>query len=247
MFFWISLTIIGHIFVFQTLQKLCEKYKLQKLALTKFGTIVFGAHYIISFLVRQNFVAQLAWIIALILLLQFCDAILKNRLLSIFRGEIIFLIDEIIILMRSGHSFRNSLEMYILAHQGFVKYQTQEILNIILAGSVPINLRSPRFIQEILKEFMLIDQNPHKAVDQLKQFRKKLKLEADFRRRSVIASMQTKIQSIVLSILYVSLMSFVIHQYGFQRNATLILISNVLFLIGMVWIFNTGRRIQWKV
>jgi hypothetical protein len=102
-------------------------------------------------------------------------------------------------------------------------------------------------IKDFQAELVQIDRSQNRVIDQVRALRRHLKIQENFRRRSMQVTQQIKMQAIIVTLLYLLLLSFVINQFGFTQNKNVILISGLIFTFGLIWIFKVGRRIKWKV
>ena len=103
------------------------------------------------------------------------------------------------------------------------------------------------FTKTIVVEFVQSDRAPHSALKRLVNFRDRLKVQTDFRRKSGQVMQQIRIQSLILSGVYFALFIFVVQKFGFESNHQMILSSILLFLTGIGFIFYKGNKIKWKI
>ena len=80
----------------------------------------------------------------------------------------------------------------------------------------------------------------------LKQLHEKIKIEQVFHRKALRVLMQLRLQSSILSCLYLSVLVWTLLSSGL-RHLNLLFSSFLLFSIGLFWIFKTGRRMKWSL
>ena len=88
--------------------------------------------------------------------------------------------------------------------------------------------------------------NSSQSLKRLKQLQEKIKVEQVFYRKSARVLMQLRLQSGVLSFLYLSILIWTVVSSQ-MKHLDLILLSFFFFSIGLFWIFKTGRRMKWSL
>ena len=188
------------------------------------------------------------WLLIGILLitLKFFPHILRILLLKRLRSSLIPLLDSVILGLQSGKSFRLSLQSAVDMQSGWVRLQLMELFESIYVAKNVIAMKSP-LLKDFQAELAEIDRSQVRCVEQVRALRRHLKMQEDFRRRSGQVTQQIKMQAIIVTVLFCGLLSFVILQFGFKQNQTLILTSALVFISGLIGIFLMGRRLKWKV
>ena len=147
--------------------------------------------------------------------------------------------------MKSGMSFLNAWDKILQdissnkqrdKLQGFT-----EVLKFRDSFSFPENKKTERFINELLS----IKQS-FQPLKRIHHLQRKIRVEMVFRIKSQRALAQIRVQSFILCLFYTGLLinTFVVYK---QRNLSLILSSLILFMIGLIWILKSGRRMKWSV
>lgn len=182
-------------------------------------------------LVPNLVIFRIDWILNFILRHQF-----EQYLLSFF--------DEIILLMMSGQSFRDSFHHLT---RNSTEYFHIKLRELFVAGHYqsPASNFKQRELIPLAELFHFIEKNPHKAIDKLKAFRRQLNWSLSFKRKAKQATVQIRAQALVLSLLYLGLLIFVIRNYGSQARSV-IGPSLFLFFLGLLCTFLIGRRKKWK-
>jgi len=110
-----------------------------------------------------------------------------------------------------------------------------------------IMTEGPRFLREIVVEFTKVDQISHKSIEKLENFRRRLIILNNFRRRSGRIRGQVQLQAGILVFIYAICFAAVYFSFPLRELQGLIFSSFVLFVAGLVLIFVIGRDVKWKI
>ncbi len=230
--------------------RLISGKQIKKLFTKAARTLMFMATLLFIMLINTLFYSSdfIAWSLILFFV-SFLTIVPKIRLYhldKVFQNHTIILLDEVILNIQAGNSFRSSLVKTANNQNGIVKVCFLEICNSIAFPSFieSINFPSLSFLRQ---KFQEIDNSHSKILEQLRFLRKNLKIEDNFRRRSGKISLQTQSQSIILSFLQLGLTFFVISHFGIEPCLRFIVTSYILFGIAIVWIFFLGRNPKWDI
>lgn len=182
----------------------------------------------------------------ILLSLNFFPEILQIALVRELKKQILPLMDQVLLGLQTGLSFRASLAQAIQTQPAWARRQHLEIYNSIVMNRAPGGVQS-LFLDEIRTEFAEMDRASAKVIEHARAFRRQMKMEEDFRRRSGQVSQQIRLQAIIVTFLYLALLIYVISQFGFFAHLRLIFLSSALFFGGLVLIFVLGRRLKWKL
>ena len=147
--------------------------------------------------------------------------------------------------MKSGMSFLNAWDktlQEVSSNKQRDKLQEfTEVLKFQDSFSYPENKKIERFINELLSIKQSLQ--PLKRIYHLQR---KIRVEMVFRIKSQRALAQIRVQSFILCLFYTGLLinTFIVYK---QKNLFLIFSSLILFIIGLVWILKSGRRMKWSV
>lgn len=172
------------------------------------------------------------------------DQILNLILRHQFRQKLIQFVDELILLMMTGKSFRDSFLQITTESQTFFSMKMREL---ILTNNFPGQTRTAinSDLQTVAEFVHSIDKNPHKALDKLRAFRRQLHWSILFKKKSRQATVQIRAQATILSALYGGLLFFVFNEHGMKVNSV-IFPSLFLYFSGLITLFLIGRRQKWK-
>lgn len=239
-------SMIGYLSVHRLLAELAKEFALSSRFFAVLASIFLGMIVLIAVVCVTS--PLLLWIFIGILLLslnilpKILHAVLSRRL---FLSLLPFL-DHVVLGLQTGKSFRSSLISAIEMQSGWIRNQLRDLYNSMVNGEASVVMKSA-LLKDFRAELMEIDSSNHRLIDQVKALRRQLKLQKDFRRRSGQVTQQIKMQAIIVTALFLALLGFVIFQFGWQDHAKLIMFSSFFFILGLIIILNTGRRMKWKV
>lgn len=164
-----------------------------------------------------------------------------------FREEFFIFLNEIILHMRSGKSFRTGVEISKSKRKKTFQRRIHQMMEAVIFSQDLVFYPDLSFIKQIFYEFKKVDLHSHNALKRLIYFRDKLQFENRFERKSQKILAHVRLQSFFLFILYVLLLGFTFYKYGFRSNMPMILISLGLFFSGFFIFIQIGRNLKWKV
>jgi hypothetical protein len=203
-----------------------------------------------TFLFRAHPRLQFSAIAAGMILLLSIDKLFVYRLESRIHSEFPAFINQLILSMQTGQSFRSAAEKTLEGPKAlwqrwlFALVESRVLLQARREQEV---IKEDVFCQSYLAELIRVNENPHSSLTRLKSFRKKLKVLSEFRRKSGQALLQTRIQMVVMTFLYLALLVFTLSQRSFERNQTLIFVSITLFTSGQIVFWRLARKKKWKL
>ncbi len=100
-------------------------------------------------------------------------------------------------------------------------------------------------VENFVQDLRLIHQSAH-PLQKLKHLKRKVKIEQSFQIKSKRALLQIRIQSGILSLFYFGLLAWTVTAHS-GKYIHLIAFSFILFFSGLLWIFQTGRKMKWSV
>lgn len=156
------------------------------------------------------------------------------------------ILDLLIIRISSGGSFRQSLQ-HIQADTVHFNHLMKEIIHAITTNSPLPFPKHSSAIAGIITELQSIDRSSFKTLDKLKNLRDSLRLQLKFKRKVQQASLQVRMQTFILSFIYLGLV--VLSFLYFERSSFLpwLSLSTVLFAMGAAWSWKIGRSFKWKI
>ena len=239
--------VFGLMFVFRILSDLRKNLDLQLKTLTKIGTGYLLYLIIVARAFQNTSFIFTCLVFAPVFLFQLSKPLIVQIRYHSLRRKIPTFLSQVLLKMGAGVSFRVALHQAIEDQSDLFFRKTLKSLyeNVVFSQQEPKNLK--KAFGEVMREFRLIHQNPHSGRSRLQNFRRKLLVESDFRRRSGQVLLQIRMQALILSGIYFALCGFVIHRYGFEKVQTILTHSAAVFSIGLFLVFRLGRRIRWKL
>lgn len=247
MIFSFLVSILAFAVAIRLFNRLIEQNFYSKSEMTKIGTAYLALVFtFLFFLPRSHFAFWFS--VSMPLLFAAGAALLfVQRRSRKFRESFCETLSVLAMKMKSGRSFRHALGETCAESDPKWRAKLSEIANaVVFSQQLRRGSRNP-FIDEVVEELARIDQNPHASLKRLAVFRQKLRIEEDFRRRSGQVLARTRAQSLVMTVLYAVMFVFMVFKFGWDSNAPTLMTSALLFLVGSVWIYFSGRKIRWKV
>jgi len=212
----------------------------------KFFLALFIIIYSLLVIISVNKPIFIWFIVVLVNILSFLiPELIKNRRKNDFQEKSLVFVDSIIGFLKSGRSFRDTLKV-IKEENQFKFYLFDEIIDAISLNQRPERLSSDNQVQRLYAELLLISNSQHRVIEKMVSFRHVLKTEFWFMKKSKQALLQSRIQSIMMSIFYVSLIIFNLYSGNLRGNIDLFFYSLILFTLGFYWIWKMGRSYKWK-
>ena len=200
-------------------------------------------YFFALFFLQHAFLIMLACFLPVALLI-FALFFLKKQMEQDILFELFDLPRSLESRMKQGLSFLSACQKSL---QDIKSKKTQDhVKKIIESIQLGTPLRHPDpDIQNFVQDLALIHKSPS-PMKRLKLLQRKINIEKIFRLKSKRALFQARIQSGILSLFYLGLLVWTL-SVSKTRHIYLILISCVLFLIGLFWIFKIGRSMKWSV
>lgn len=219
--------------------------------LPKIGTALrffyFGAPVMLFFLNLHSkwmFFWILIVVVLLFLVLFFHFKRIKNT--KITNSDWLCFIEDIILMMKSGRGFRESLRT-CLPHQAtrFSSYYSKWIDHVVfLQQAASLDRKNiPLFVVRLFE----IDQKPHEAMARLLAWREELRFIQKFRRKSGQALYSFRFQSVVVLVIYLAASVFSFVKYSPIMVMPFFLTSLVWLLIGGGVFLKWSQKKKWKV
>ncbi len=235
----------GYAIKIRLFSALFDRFNLEKNIQTKVFAAILFFDLMIAIVVSSVLIIWCYHLLNIILFF-FAPYWLETHLESQLQRILVPFLDHTILSIQTGIPLRNAAKESAQRFTGWKKYELLKACSSLILSSEQMNLQSG-VLCHLFDEIRWIDQGRNKTLEQLKSLRWHYKVHEDFRRRSGQISQQTRIQAIVMTILYVCLLLFNGFEFGFADHLALILFSVALFSVGLILVFTIGRRLKWKV
>lgn len=239
--------LFGFGFFIRVLIEIYNNKLLSSASLTKIGTfflfwIGFGA----VFLNFHSFF-WLLWLYSPTVIVLISKYLLRKHRENQFQKHFLFFLNNILLKMKGGNSFRKAFLSVNHSNNEFFREKFKQMYNFVAFSQHVTTELQTGFLNEVLVELKAVDSQPHKAIQRLENFRRKLLIINKFRQKSGQVLRQIRLQALILTGLYVALFIFVTLNFGIQKHLNLVILSIFAFLLGLVGVFFMGRRMKWKI
>jgi uncharacterized membrane protein len=170
---------------------------------------------------------------------------IKKKFETEIKDQILFFLDNIILNVQSGIPMRSSLAKTSDDFTGWKKTQFKLLVNSILLGQKNDHFQS-KTLKKFHREIVNIENSKTKNFEQLKSYRQQLKIEQNLRHRSRQVTMNLKIQSLVMTILYFLIGFFIFSNFDTSNSKSVLLFSVFFFSLGQILVFFIGKSLKWK-
>jgi Flp pilus assembly protein TadB len=234
--------------VYRIIQKILDENHPQSIAITK------NNHWIITinlcFIAIRYFAGPYSlWSLQIIeiLLLYNLDSLFEYYLKRQFPQKIKSFVDEMVLMMMLGRSFRDSFH-YICQKDGTIF--SLKMLDLLKSIQLSVLNRDEKIsdpsILEFLERIKHIDQSPHNAIVKLKAYQKSLQTEIYIKKKLKQATVSAKSQGLIMTSIYIGLLCFVLEQNNLSKIGSWVFLSLILYLSGLILSYLLSRRRKWK-
>jgi len=204
------------------------------LFVTWIGYFIFGFFFISQ---SVYFLFPILFLLALFLFLK------KQAQVNLLQS-IQSLLQKLSTQMKLGLSFMSAW------HKSVQEIESKEIQNLLLEITKILQFEkqfqhSNPAITNIVQDLIRIKKHPQ-PLKKLSLLERKIKVEQSFYRKTQQVLFQLRIQSTVITVLYLGLLSWTFAIYRF-KHFSLMFISFICFILGLVWIFKMGKKMKWSL
>lgn len=245
--FRIIQTLSVMLIVFRMLKYWQRNQILSEQALTKIGTALFWMVFVVlAFPFSQEHWRWLVLVVLLSITHFSCEYLVFQREIH-FCNQWINYLDRMLARIRTGKTLRTALKMLEEEEEGFFRAKLAQIRSYVVFLQHTEMKNQRGVLVEIVHELRAIDQQQHQSLTRLKNLRRKLSVEFEFRRRSGQVLYQIRLQAWILTGLYLALLVFVLIRDGTNLDLEWVVLSLFLFGMGLIWLSRMGRGVKWKV
>lgn len=245
----VFLKMFGVCIGFSVLRIFFRQNFVQERVLTKIviGFFLFNALHLLFF---ENFLLNWFLIYGSVLLILGLKFFFDQRQENLFRKEFPVILTSILLNMKLGQSFRQSLRTSLTTMTPCWRTRFELIYqNVAFSpqenGSVFEKMGG--FSAEIAQELKKIDGSTHKTIEKIENFRRRLMITEKFRRRSGRVRGQVHLQIILMSLIYAAVFAINAFMFPLERYKLIVLVSVFAYLFGLVVIFMIGKRVRWNI
>ncbi len=173
-----------------------------------------------------------------------------QRLESQFQQDFPEFLTAVILRMKLGAGFRRSFheatEQVPRKYSARFRYIQENVVFSPHNCDKKMTAKAP-FLDEIIAELSRVDQSSHKSIERLENFRGRLSIVNDFRRRSGRIRGQVHLQAGILFVIYAISFAFSAFMFSLEGLEALISVSLALFISGLIAVFYLGQGVKWKI
>ena len=202
------------------------------------------------FLISQLSISFLFFKLLLLYIPVICAVFLQSVFIFIWRQRFFFqfefFLNALIAQIKIGMGFRSAFKAALpaLPHSSFQNYFIEILETILFSKKLRKEFDfSP--MQQMIAALRKADQSS-RCLEYLENLRHHVRVRSVFQKKVQSALLQIRIQSFTLLVLYSGLFLFVLNRYGL-KYIKILLLSLVLFIIGLILLFQCGKRMKWTV
>lgn len=201
--------------------------------------------FYISIVFKEQTAFLFIYIGIFLLTLIFYRKILNIFALSAYENCHLRILDQLILLLKSGKSAQTALKIVLSsfsAWERLVFLSLQTVFEIERQQLRPLLEKNQFYFQEMQ---IILTSSSH-VIEQLRSFRDGLRIQRNLRHKSGQVSQQIRAQAIVSVAIYVGIYWVSSSFLDLKKSPNVVFVSAALFLIGFGSIFLIGGRIKWK-
>lgn len=240
----VLLSLFGIVIVYRNLS-LLKRFEVISLRKAQIYFVLLQLPLYISVIFKEQSAFLFLYIGIFLLTLIFYRKILNIFALSTYENCHLQILDQLILLLKSGKSAQTALKIVL---SGFSAWERLVFRNLQMIFEIERQELKPLFEKNhfYFQEMQLILRSSSHVIEQLRSFRDGLRIQRNLRHRSRQVTQQIRAQAVVSVAIYIGIFCLSSAYLGLQKSTTLIFISVLLFLIGFSSIFLIGGRIKWK-
>lgn len=163
-----------------------------------------------------------------------------------FKKQLLLFLNTLILKMHIGFGFRSAMEQSIPKNEDVFALQIKKIINSVVFSQQKVEFKGSSGVLELYENLKYADKHPEVARSIIKNYKNKLTMIQNFRRKSLQVTLNIRLQVMILSALYLGMFLFSSYQFGWSGNERLFLSSFCLFSIGLLVSHFLFRRWKWK-
>lgn len=200
-----------------------------------------------NILLRNNLAALGGFLIVMFLSPWWFANVIQRRREALLKEQFVPILDSLILSMKSGKGFRQSLSPCFEKCPVTAQVTMKEFISSLQYRKEMTQVTSDPQILLFFGELSEIDRALHKPLERLRALRRRISIEKNFRQKSRQALLQIRFQSWIISTMFLGLVVFVHYQFGLKNHAKLVFLTAGIFILGQVWIQKSGRNYKWKL
>lgn len=245
----VFLKMFGVCIGFSVLRIFLRQNFVKQTPMTKIG-IGFFAFHAVQINIFENFFVNWILVYASIVLIFLFVKLYSKNLETQFSKEFPAILTSLILNMKLGQSFRQSLRLSFDSVSARWRPWIAQIYDDVVFSTQENGLKrssTGAFLKEISQEFIKMDRSNHKTIEKIENFRRRLIIIEKFRRRSGRIRGQVRLQIILMSIIYAGVFAINGFMFPMGEYKILIAMSVLTYILGLLMVFAIGKRIRWNI
>lgn len=242
------------LFVLMFVNRIFSYYKKQHIfplkMMTNFGTFYFVLLIVVYFFKFQSPLWLCFFSFSMMFLLPFLVFVFARFQQQQFYSEFLRFLSMVILSMQRGMSFSTAMEVSIRSRA----WKQDQLLtriyeNVVFSQQEPVAKRGlfAQFLSEIHVELHAIYNHQHQALDRLCNFRKNIRERLNFRQKSRQIWLYFAYQLGLLSLIYLSILVYIVIEFGFFQFQKSFLRSFVFYSFGFLFTLVLARGKKWSI
>lgn len=187
------------------------------------------------------------WLLAPILCCVFLLPVYLSLKRSRLKGEIKAYLDRLVLFLRAGEAARISLSSSVVGGSREFSKQVGLLLEAVSFSQHSQHISKDPMLLEFYEFIVSLSSETHDCLRKAECFRKKIETQLNYSRKVQKVTRTARTQAIIMSVLYLILLSFTLRQTSFAEIKELVLISVCLFSLGLFITLKIGRHHRWKI
>ncbi len=239
------LSSLGFLSVHRIMYRL-EKFFLMNRKKSTLSFVILTSPMYFFVFIKDHFAILMVYIGLILVSLIFFSFFYEIKLKKVFLTSHLNVIDGLILQIRVGNSTQKAISETFSHMKGFENI-IYEPLRSILKPDFDVHANSYRWIRFYFSELHHIFRSESRVGEQLEMFKRGLKVQNRFLARTSHVTRQIKAQALVACLVYGLIFALSYYQLDLLSSPTTVILSLMLFLIGIFLIFRIGSRIKWKI
>jgi len=209
------------------------------------SALLFVMFFCVTDIARRDPLIQMLAVVLCCSVLLILPQLFQLRLKRLIQREFPGFLGKVILEMKAGNSFRGAIDKHLSQAEEIWEQWLRSMIEsrVFLHTACDI---SDAWWSKYLQELQAAEENPHMALTRLENFRQKLRVLSEFRRKSGQALAQARIQMVVMTVLYLALLAITMTQFQITSHRRIIFASLGLFGAGQVLFWWIGQKRTWK-
>ena len=211
----------------------------------KIGSICVSTFFFVVIMSKNSVWPVLLTLLALLCLLVASLMLFQRWHETLLQSAFEAFLAELSVGMKRGDALRTVMAKIIHQQPPLLRARLVPLWNIVYFSQHPRSLHLTHYDRKVLQILRSLDSHSYGVVKRCDFFRQQIQVERQFRQKSGELLWQPRYQAGVLTILYIFLALTVPILFSPANYLPYLLGSSVLFMIGIILIFNLGGRFKW--